>query len=46
MFLFAVSMKPSNIIEDKSTIQLPKKYHDYVDVFDKVKANTLPQHRP
>ena len=46
MFVFAVSVKPSNTSEDKSTIQLPKKYHDYANVFDKVKASTLPHHRP
>ena len=39
-------MMPSNITEEKSTIQLPKKHHDYVDGFDKVKSNTPPQHRP
>jgi hypothetical protein len=26
-------------------VQLAAKYHPYADVFDKVKANTLPHHR-
>ena len=46
MFVFAVSVKPSNTAKEESTIQLPKKYHHYADVFDKVKASTLPHHRP
>ena len=45
MFIFAMSVKRSNIIEE-STIQLPRKYHHYADVFYKVKASTLPEHRP
>ena len=44
MFVFTVSVKPSSITKEESTIQLPKKYHHYADVFDKVKASTLPQH--
>ena len=46
MFVFAVSMKPSNIAKEESTTQLPKKYYHYVDVFNKVKASTFPHHRP
>ena len=46
MFVNTVLVKPSNITKEKSTIQLPKKYHHYADVFDKVKASTLPHHRP
>ena len=41
MFLFAISVKPSDTIKVESTIQIPKKYHHYADVFDKVQANTL-----
>ena len=44
MFLFAILVKPSDTIKEESTIQLPKKYHHYADVFDKVQANTLPHH--
>ena len=46
MFVFTVFVKPSNTAKEESTIQLPKKYHHYADVFDKVKASTLPHHRP
>ena len=46
MFLFAISVKPLDTIKVESTVQLPKKYHHYADVFDKVQANTLPHHRP
>ena len=46
MFVFAISVKPSNTAKEESTIQLPKKYHHYADFFDKVKASTLPHHRP
>ena len=46
MFLFTISVKPSNTIKVESTLQLPKKYHHYADVFDKVQANTLPHHKP
>ena len=45
MFVFALSVKPSSITKEESRIQLPKQYHHYVDVFDKVKASTLPQHQ-
>ena len=46
MFVFTVLVRPSSISKEESTIQLPKKYHHYVDVFDKEKVSTLPQHRP
>ena len=46
MFLFAILVKTSDTIKVESTVQLPKKYHHYADVFDKVQANTLPHHRP
>ena len=46
MFLFAVSVKPSSTTKEESTVPLPEKYRHYADVFDKVKANTLPHHRP
>ena len=45
MFIFPVSVKSSNTTKEESTIQLPKKYHQYIDVFDQVKASTLPRHR-
>ena len=46
IFVFAVSVKPYNTTKEESTIQLPKKYHHYANVFDQVKASTLPHHRP
>ena len=46
MFVFTMSMKPSNTANEESTIQLPRKYHHYVDVFYKVKASSLPHHGP
>ena len=45
IFVFAVSAKPFNTAKEESTTQFPKKYHHYVDVFDKVKAITLFHHR-
>ena len=46
LFLFAVSVTPSSVTQGNSDIQIPKKYQDYADVFDKVKASVLPKHRP
>ena len=46
MFVFTISVKPSNVTKEESTIQLPKKYHHYANVFYKVKASTLPYHQP
>ena len=46
MFLFAISINPSITTKEDSTVQLPEKYRQYADVFDKVQANTLPHHRP
>ena len=46
MFVFAISVKPSNTTKVESTIQLAKKYHHYTDVFNKVNASTLRHHRP
>ena len=46
MILFIVSVKPSSIIKEVSTLQLAKKYHHYANDFDKVKDNSLPQHFP
>ena len=46
LFLFAVSVKPFTDPKGSSTIQLPHKYNDFADVFDKEKANILPEHRP
>ena len=45
MLVFALSVKPSNTTKEE-TIQLPKKYYHYAHVFYKVKASTLPHHRP
>ena len=45
LFLFAVSVTPSSATQEISDIQIPKKYQEYVDVFDKVKASVLPNHR-
>ena len=45
MFLFAISVHPSSNIKEEPLVQLPAKYHTYADVFDKVKAATLPHHR-
>ena len=46
MFVFTVSVKPSSIIKEELTIQLPKMYHHYTNIFYEVKASTLPQHGP
>ncbi len=45
MFLVAISVNPYGVSKDKVDIPLPKKYQEYADVFDKVKASTLPVHR-
>ena len=42
MFLFAVSVKPSDTTKEESLVQLPEKYSHYANVFDKVQDNTLP----
>ena len=44
MFVFAVVASPSTS-PHKSEDLLPPKYRDFADVFDKLKANTLPEHR-
>ena len=46
MFLFAISAKPFKGSEVSSEIKLPHKYKEFADVFDKVKAGILPEHRP
>ena len=46
MFVFAISVKPSNTAKEESRTQLPKKYHHYADIFDKAKSSTLRHHRP
>ena len=46
LFLFAVSVTPSSATQGNLDIQIPKKYQEYADVFDKVKASVLPKHRP
>ena len=45
LFLFAISVTPSSATQGNSDIQIPEKYQEYVDVFDKVKASVLPKHR-
>ena len=40
MFVFVVSVKPSSTTKGEFTIQLPEKYRQYVDVFDKVRFLT------
>ena len=45
MFVFAIVTTPSPSLHEPDN-QLPKKYNEISDVFDKVKANTLPEHRP
>ena len=39
-------MAPLSATQENSNIQIPKKYEEYVDVFDKVKASVLPKHWP
>ena len=39
-------MAPLSATQENSNIQIPKKYEEYVDVFDKVKASVLPKHHP
>ena len=45
MFVFAIVATPSSTSRE-ADIHLPEKYKEFSDVFDKVKANTLPEHRP
>ena len=45
MFVFAVFVTPHSNPQDFE-VHLPSKYQEFSDVFDKVKAKTLPQHRP
>ena len=45
MLLFAVVINPISNAQDFD-VHLPSKYREFSDVFDKVKANTLPDHRP
>ena len=44
MFVFAIVVTPSSTSREDD-ITLPEKYKEFSDVFDKVKANTLPEHR-
>ena len=46
MFVFAISRKPFKDFEGSSEIKLLHKYKEFADVFDKVKADILPEHRP
>ena len=45
MFVFAIVATPSSTLQE-GDIKLPDRYKEFSDVFDKVKANTLPEHRP
>ena len=45
MFVFAIIAAPSSTSRE-ADIKLLKKYKEFSDVFDKMKANTLPEHRP
>ena len=44
MFVFAVLVTPSSSSQELG-VQLPQKYVEFSDVFDKVKTNKLPAHR-
>ena len=46
LFLFEISMAPFNATQGNSDIQIPKKYQEYVDILDKVKASVLTKHWP
>ena len=43
MFIFVTIVIPSSH-PPKSNIALPSKYQEFIDVLEKVKANTLPNH--
>ena len=45
MFLFAVVITSFSNQQD-SNVHLPSKHQEFSDMFDKVKAKTLPNHRP
>jgi hypothetical protein len=45
MFVFSVVVTPSSNRQDVE-VQLQSKYQEFSDIFDKVKASTLPEHRP
>ena len=45
MFVFAVLVTPSSSSQELG-VQLPNKYVELSNVFDKVKANKLPTYRP
>ena len=42
----SVSTKASSILDDPELSHIPKEYHDFADVFDKQKADTLAPHHP
>ena len=45
-FLFAVTTNLSPTLNDLLETKLPKKYEEFTNIFDKVKASTLPKHQP
>ena len=45
MFVFAMIITPTSNPQE-ADVHFPSKYQDFSDVFDKVKAKTLPEHRP
>ena len=42
----ATSLTPSSELLDKVKAHVPEDYHDYADVFNKARADTLAPHRP
>ena len=42
----ATSLTPSSELLDKVKANVPEDYHDYTDVFNKARADTLAPHRP
>ena len=41
-----VQVNTIHLLEAEIKSRLPSKYHDFLDVFDKDKADILPPHRP
>ena len=42
----ATSLMPSSELLDKVKAHVPEDYHDYADVFNKARVDTLAPHRP
>lgn len=40
------SIVPAQLIPTKNVVCVPKKYHDFLHVFNKTQASSLPPHRP